>query len=108
MIRAVRAEYCNLGITPDSPKGPREKVQKGAVQLAMKTSLPVVPICYAASRFWRANSWDRFYIPKPFSRGVFVFGGPIEVGADDNINEALTRVQKGMDAVQQRADHFFD
>jgi len=108
MIRAVRAEHCNLGITPDGPKGPREKVQKGTVQLAMKTGLPIVPVCYAASRCWRVNSWDHFYIPKPFSRGVFVFGDPVSVSNKDDIGEALERVQLGMDAAQQTADHYFD
>ncbi|GMQ99897.1 MAG: hypothetical protein BMS9Abin18_0725 [Zetaproteobacteria bacterium] len=108
MIRAVKDQRRHLGITPDGPKGPRETVSKGTVQLAIKTGLPVVPICYAASRCWRVNSWDRFYIPKPFSRGVFVFGDPIVVDAGDNINEALARVQQGMDTVQHKADHFFD
>jgi len=108
MIRAVRAEHCNLGITPDGPRGPREKVQKGTVQLAMKTGLPVVPICYATSRQWRVNSWDHFYIPKPFSKGVFVFGEPEVVSDKDGMDEALRRVQQAMDATQHAADHYFD
>jgi len=107
MIRAVRAERCNLGITPDGPRGPRERVQKGTVQLAIKTGLPVVPVCYAASRYWRVNSWDRFYIPKPFSRGVFVFGQPVSISGEDDLDEALKRVQQGMDAAQHAADHYF-
>lgn len=107
MIRAVQEEHCHLGITPDGPKGPRETVKKGTVQLAQKTGLPVVPICYATSRCWRINSWDRFYIPKPFSRGVFVFGDPVVVQADDDIEEARQRVQQVMDRAQQQADHFF-
>ncbi len=108
MIRAVRDEYCNLGITPDGPKGPREVVQKGTVQLAMKTGLPVVPVCYAASRCWRVDSWDRFYIPQPFSRAVFVFGAPLPIAADEPMGEALEKVQQGMDAAQHAADHYFD
>ncbi|MDQ6959750.1 MAG: lysophospholipid acyltransferase family protein [Mariprofundaceae bacterium] len=108
MIRAVKDECRHLGITPDGPRGPCEVVSKGTVQLAMKTGLPVVPICYATSRCWRANSWDRFYIPKPFSRGIFVFGDPIIVEAGDDMKEALTRVQQGMDEVQHKADHYFE
>ncbi len=107
MIRAVREEACNLGITPDGPKGPREKVKKGSVQLAMKTGLPIVPVCYAASRCWRLGSWDRFYVPKPFSRGVFVFGEPIRIREGEEMARALARVQAGMDATQRLADTFF-
>jgi len=108
MIRMVKKENCDLGITPDGPKGPREVVSKGTVQLAMKTGLPVLPVCYAASRYWRANSWDRFYIPKPFSRGVFVFGDLVFISAQDDMDAALGRVQQGMDATQHAADHYFD
>jgi len=107
MLRAVKNERRHLGITPDGPKGPREVVQKGTIQLAMKSGLPVMPICWATSRCWRANSWDRFYIPQPFSRGVFVYGEPLFIASDDDMDEALARVQKGMDEVQQRADGFF-
>jgi len=107
MIRAVREEGCNLGITPDGPKGPREKVQKGTVQLAMKTGLPVIPICYASSRYWRVNSWDRFYIPKPFSRGVFVFGEPVHIAPGEIPETSLAMVQTGMDKAQQLADTWF-
>ena len=107
MLRAVKQEHRHLGITPDGPKGPREVVQKGTIQLAMKSGLPVMPICWATSRCWRANSWDRFYIPQPFSRGVFVYGEPLFIAPDEDMDEALARVQKGMDDVQQRADNFF-
>jgi lysophospholipid acyltransferase (LPLAT)-like uncharacterized protein len=107
MIRAAKREQRHLGITPDGPKGPREVVQKGTVVLAMKAGLAVVPICYAASRCWRASSWDRFYIPQPFSRGVFVFGEPIEIFPDEDVEVALLRVQQGMDAAQHKADGYF-
>ena len=107
MLRAVKDDNRHLGITPDGPKGPREVVQKGTIQLAMKSGLPVMPICWATSRCWRASSWDRFYVPKPFSRGVFVFGEPVFIAPGDDMDAALQRVQQGMDAVQERADGFF-
>jgi len=108
MIRKVRKEDCDLGITPDGPKGPREKVQLGTVQLAAKTGLPILPVCYATNRHWRISSWDRFYLPQPFSRGVFVFGAQLPVSADEPMNEALEKVQRGMDAARHAADHYFD
>jgi len=108
MVRAYRAEHCDFGITPDGPKGPREVVQMGTIQLALKTGLPVLPVCWATNRHWRINSWDRFYIPKPFSRGVFIMGEPIVVSPNDDLNLALQRVQQAMDGVQHRADSYFD
>ncbi len=58
----------NLLITPDGPRGPRYSVSAGAVALAMKNRLPIMVISYRASSYWQLNSWDRFTIPKPFSR----------------------------------------
>jgi len=108
MIRKVRTEHCDLGITPDGPKGPREKVQPGTVQLAAKTGLPILPVCYATNHQWRISSWDRFYIPKPFSRGVFVFGEMVPISPDESIKYAMRRVQYAMDKTQRLADHYFD
>ena len=108
MLRAVKDENRHLGITPDGPKGPREVVQKGTVQLAMSSGLPIIPVCYATKRHWRINSWDRFYIPQPFTSGVFVMGDEVAVSKNDDINDAMLRVQQAMDAVQLLADGFFD
>lgn len=108
MIKAVKEENRHLGITPDGPKGPRETVKRGTVQLAMKTGLAFVPICYATKRHWRINSWDRFYIPQPFTRGVFVFGDPVPVSPDDDMDDARARAQQAMDETQNRADTYFD
>ena len=107
MIRLAR-QGMSLGITPDGPQGPREVVQAGTLQLARKSGLPLRAVCYATKRHWRASSWDRFYIPKPFTRGVFVIGEPVFVDPDCSDEVNLSRFQKAMDNVQQRADHYFD
>jgi lysophospholipid acyltransferase (LPLAT)-like uncharacterized protein len=33
------------------------------------------------------NSWDRFLVPYPFGRGVFLWGSPIWVSRDADPNE---------------------
>jgi len=108
MLRAVKDENRHLAITPDGPKGPREKVQKGTIQLALKAELPIIPVCYATKRHWRINSWDCFYIPQPFTRGVFVFGATVTVEPDEDMDAAIARVQKSMDDAQHKADSYFE
>lgn len=109
MIHAFRKERCDFGITPDGPKGPREKAQGGIVQLARKTGLPVRPVVWATKRRWRIfSSWDHFYIPKPFTHGVFVYGEPVFVASGDDGGEALERIQQSLDATQRTADSYFD
>jgi len=104
MIRLARQGH-TLGITPDGPKGPAEVVQMGTVKIAMKSGLPMRSVCYATERHWRAKSWDRFYIPKPFTRGVFIVGEAVY--ASDDEEETLQRFQQAMDEVQQQADGYF-
>ena len=53
------------------------------------------------------NSWDRFLIPLPFSRGLFVYGEPIDVpaGADAASMEAARRaVERALNELTQKAD----
>ncbi len=108
MIRLAKKENCDFGITPDGPRGPREKVQMGTVQLAKKTGLPVRPVMWATKRQWSiTSSWDHFRIPKPFTRGVFVYGEPVFVAPDANNDEALVRIQHMMDITQAAADGYF-
>jgi len=57
-----------IAITPDGPKGPRHSVADGIVAIAQKKRVPIVAFSYEADKFWRLNSWDRFLIPKPFSK----------------------------------------
>ena len=87
-------------ITPDGPKGPRNKFKPGAILLSQMSGRPIVPLAYAASRAWRIQ-WDRFVIPKPFSRIAIVIGPPRQVpkGLDA---VALERLQGEMEAELRR------
>ena len=44
--------------------------------LAQLTQTPMLPIAWAASRYWELKSWDKFIIPKPFSRIVVAVSKP--------------------------------
>jgi lysophospholipid acyltransferase (LPLAT)-like uncharacterized protein len=96
-----------IAFTPDGPKGPRWKFQPGAVYLAAKTGLPVVPITGSASRAYYFKSWDSFQLPLPFSRGVLNTGEPYEVtgGLDsDNIEFHRAELEKRLVALACEAD----
>lgn len=70
-----------VAITPDGPAGPCCTVQPGVVRIAQLTGLPIVPLTWAARPRWVASSWDRFQIPRPFSRVSVAFDEPIRVAA---------------------------
>ncbi|BAF73138.1 lysophospholipid acyltransferase family protein [Sulfurovum sp. NBC37-1] len=58
-------------ITPDGPRGPRHSMSDGAVGIALKSGLPIFIMNFTAENYWQLKSWDRFVIPKPFSKVDF-------------------------------------
>lgn len=65
---AAHQEGYDLAITPDGSRGPIYDLKPGAVAVALKTGAPLVMLSLNFSRAWRLNSWDRFFVPTPFSR----------------------------------------
>jgi len=63
----------------DGPKGPIGQVKPGVILLALATDAVVVPFYVNAQKAWFFNSWDRFFIPKPFSQVEIQFGDIIHL-----------------------------
>ncbi|MFD2257233.1 lysophospholipid acyltransferase family protein [Luteolibacter algae] len=76
MKKALLSGY-DVCVTPDGPKGPRYSVQPGVIKIAQATGTDIIPIHIKYSAAWRLNTWDRFVIPKPFSRVTVVFDTPL-------------------------------
>lgn len=78
MIQALQRTGL-AGHIVDGPRGPMGYVKPGAIRLAMETGAYIVP-CYAeADRAWFFNSWDKFFIPKPFARVTLRFDDPLKL-----------------------------
>lgn len=77
----------SAAITPDGPRGPKQKMKSGALLLAQRTGAPVMPVAAAADAAWWFESWDRFLVPKPFSHVDIVYGAPITVPPDAGPDE---------------------
>lgn len=81
MVRFVRRGDC-VGITPDGPNGPAMRAANGIVAAARLARAPIIAITYATSRRRILATWDRFHLPFPWSRGVYLWGEPIAIPAD--------------------------
>ena len=103
LIRVARDGH-SLYITPDGPRGPRMKAQRGVVEIARLTGLPVLPASASATKATERRSWDRFLVPHPFGRTVIRWGEPIHVGRDSNAEAVLAKIEAALTAVQQQAD----
>lgn len=84
LLRHMRAGH-HVAVTPDGPKGPAERVKQGVVRIAQRAGTQIYPVAYAAASKWEFKSWDRMFLPKPFSRMVGMVGEPLSV--PENLRE---------------------
>ena len=96
MAEAYRQGHI-CALTVDGPRGPAMIAQPGAVQLAQLTDAPWIGAFYALpDRAWTLSTWDRFLIPKPFSRVVLAWPAHI-LNVHRNAPELQSALQSTLD-----------
>ncbi|GAA5483830.1 lysophospholipid acyltransferase family protein [Haloferula sargassicola] len=106
-LRKAMREGSDCCVTPDGPRGPRYVVQPGTVKLAETTGAPIIPIHVTFASAWRLKSWDRFVVPKPFSRVRVIFDAALAVPAglsDDDFERCRKQLE---DLLRAGTDDFF-
>ncbi|MBV9391062.1 MAG: lysophospholipid acyltransferase family protein [Verrucomicrobia bacterium] len=83
----------DICITPDGPRGPRYRLQPGALLLATLCKVPLIPVSIEYTFFWRFKSWDGFLLPKPFSEVFVVMRPEINLEASDSSTDFESRRQ---------------
>lgn len=97
-----------LVVTPDGPRGPRHAMNLGLAWMSRATGRAIVPLGFGVDRAWRARSWDRFTVPKPFARIALVHGAPIRVGRDGGEEELERATREVRDALLDAERRAFD
>ena len=106
LLRALKSGEC-VGITPDGPQGPRMVASEGIVQVARLSGAPVIPCTFATQHRYLLNTWDRFIIALPFTRGVFIWGQPITLPARSSAAEQedfRRRIEESLNSITATAD----
>ncbi|MGQ9737763.1 MAG: lysophospholipid acyltransferase family protein [Armatimonadota bacterium] len=96
-----------LAFTPDGPRGPNRQVQPGALFIAQKSGCPIIPAGVAAYPCTLLPTWDRYMIPLPFARGVFIFGEPVEVPegiGEQQFEQLRQKVEQAINALEVQAE----
>ena len=68
-----------IAITPDGPRGPKEKVSEGIIKIAKISKVPIIPVGFGSSKNFCLKSWDSFLITLPFSKCRIVWGDSITI-----------------------------
>jgi lysophospholipid acyltransferase (LPLAT)-like uncharacterized protein len=106
-LMEVLARRDVVGIIPDGPRGPARKLSDGVVFLAKHSGQPIIPLAYATTRFITFKSWDRFRLPLPFSKGVFIYGKPIHIPQDirqEEMERFRLQVEDAITTLENEAD----
>ena len=83
-LKRLSVDGYKIGHIVDGPQGPHGVVKPGVLTIAQYAEIPIVPTITSGQNRWVFNSWDRFMIPKPFSRVIIRFGQPIFIPKDLN------------------------
>jgi lysophospholipid acyltransferase (LPLAT)-like uncharacterized protein len=96
----------DIAVTPDGPRGPARSFAPGALIAAQRARAAVIAVGMGADRAWRLSSWDRFVIPKPFSKVRIAYSDPVMLDAANPRAAAqeTPRFQQLMLEVERHAD----
>lgn len=104
---------CRVGAhIVDGPQGPPQVVKPGLILLAQRTGAAICPAYVAYENPWIFNSWDRFMVPKPFSRVMIRFDEELTIlpaELDENQFERIRlQIEKKMIRGYESADRHFE
>ena len=81
----------------DGPRGPFKWVKNGAMEIARRCGVPLVPVAARATHELSFNrSWDHFRLPLPLSHVAVVYGEPIIYPAGDPDPAELDRRRRDL------------
>jgi lysophospholipid acyltransferase (LPLAT)-like uncharacterized protein len=94
-------------IAADGPMGPNYRAKPGAAFVAKRAGVGLIPVGAAMEHSLILDSWDRFEIPRPFSRAVLAIGEMMAVpeNASENALAALSaRLETTLNDLTARAE----
>jgi hypothetical protein len=93
-----------IAVTNDGPKGPPRIAKPGSLSMARKYNVEIITITGTASKYWEAKSWDKFLLPKPFSKIRLVIAPPLKITEDIPIVNGSETLSDYMNKWQDYAD----
>jgi lysophospholipid acyltransferase (LPLAT)-like uncharacterized protein len=110
LVRLTKAGF-NPTVAVDGPRGPRHQVKPGIFQLSRLCQAKIFPGSVAYENAWHfPRSWDKAYLPKPFSRVVITWGQPmpaIESKFDPRSEQLALRLKESLENNKEQALKLF-
>ncbi len=109
-LKELAARGFKIGHIVDGPKGPFGEVKPGLLRIAQVSGKAIVPTVTSGEKRWVFGSWDRFMVPKPFSRVLIRFGEPVYVPQDlseRDFEERTKLVEERMKTLYEDTDRIW-
>lgn len=100
----------SLALAVDGPRGPIYEAKQGVTYMAGKLNKPIVPVMTGAKRFWLLEKiWDKYLLPKPFTRGVIMYGEAIVVNgiSEEELETKRKELETALNRLMAQADDYF-
>lgn len=110
LLKVLAKKGYRIGHIVDGPKGPFGKVKPGLLRIAQVSGMAIIPTIISAENTWSFRSWDRFMVPKPFSRVIIRFGEPIRIPPDfeeEVFEEKGLYISQRMHELYEESDHIW-
>ena len=107
-ILNLMKEGYKIGHIVDGPRGPFGKIKPGLLAIAKLSGKPILPIIISAEKKWIFNSWDKFIIPKPFSRIIIRFDTEIYIPKNiqkKKIEETIISLENKLEELYRDTDN---
>jgi lysophospholipid acyltransferase (LPLAT)-like uncharacterized protein len=99
----------SIAITPDGPRGPKQKFKAGAVITAKKSGIPVVLAGVGFKKKKTLSNWDQFEIPYFFTTAKIIYSKPIYVQENlsyEDTSAVISGCDEELNKLQQLAQDF--
>ncbi len=96
-----------LLITPDGPQGPIYKMKAGAVVSSIRSEVPLVLVGVIVKNKKIFNSWDKFYLPMPFTKIILQFSECNNFRKDlskSEVNDNILKLEKVLNNLNKISD----
>jgi lysophospholipid acyltransferase (LPLAT)-like uncharacterized protein len=101
-LRRVLDQGTPAIFTADGPRGPIYRSKLGPIKLAQMTNAPIGSFHLQPQKAWTMRSWDRFQVPKPFTRIAVSWGQWVTV-PEDASSEDLEAKRQQLDIALESA-----
>jgi lysophospholipid acyltransferase (LPLAT)-like uncharacterized protein len=100
----------SLALAVDGPRGPIYEAKQGVTYLAGKLDKQIVPVITGAKSYWILEKiWDKYLLPKPFTKGIVLYGEPIIVQGtgDEELERKRKELEAALNRLMAQADGYF-